>query len=87
MLCLLKSIAPRTHTVRNKMAELPADIRYAGLCHNRNASRNASKEDVPLAKKKNEISVANTLSDCILTRAQIVQELILLSSNSCTVCS
>lgn len=52
MLCLMKSVAPRTQAGRNKMAELPADIRYAGLCHNRNASRNASKEDVPRAKKK-----------------------------------
>ena len=34
-LCLLKSVTPRAHVGQSKITELPADIRYDGLGHNK----------------------------------------------------
>lgn len=40
-LCLLKSVAPRTHVGQSKITELPADVRYDGFDHKKQRFKQA----------------------------------------------
>lgn len=63
-LCLLKSVAPGTYAGQIKVIELTVSIRYGSL----GLKKESCKEDVPFARKMQDISVGNALRDFVFIK-------------------